>query len=251
MMKNLYFKTSYGLMAYNYLSNQKSKTLVLLHGWGISKETFESLMEVFKDKYDLLLVDFLGFGHSEEPKKVISVAQYTKTLYEIICYLDLKNICLLGHSFGGRIALEYASKYNLSELILVNSAGLSNRNLCFYLKLFKYKVKKWFYKLFNKEKYKNFVRKTASTDYKNASPKMRLVMKKILKKNQKKILKKIKCKTLIIAGVKDRIISYKDNEILKKKIKNSILIPFYHSGHFCYLDEEKKFIKEVILFLGE
>jgi hypothetical protein len=34
-------------------------------------------------------------------------------------------------------------------------------------------------------------------------------------------------------------------------LENSVLIPFYESGHFCYLEEEKKFIRELKKILSE
>ena len=62
----------------------------------------------------------------EEPKEIWHLKDYSNFAHEIVRYLDLGQFTLLGHSFGGRIAIDYALRYSkeLSALVLVSAAGV-------------------------------------------------------------------------------------------------------------------------------
>ena len=108
----------------NYLDfgNKKKDAIVLLHGWGQNIQMMQMLGEPFKKDYRIIAVDFPGFGLSPEPKSVMDVSDYTILIEELLKKLDVKEPILVGHSFGGRVSVKYASRNKVKKVILLSPA---------------------------------------------------------------------------------------------------------------------------------
>ncbi len=246
-MKDMYLKTNNGDMYYE--KKGKGEAVVFLHGWGASSKTFKEVSDFFKDDFTVYVLDFLGFGLSDEPNKAIGISDYSSHLKMLMDNEKIDNPILIGHSFGGRVAIDYASKYKTKKLILVNSAGINHHNFLYYYKLIKYKIKKFYFYLFNKEKYYELIQKSGSDDYQKASFIMRGTFKKVVNNDLRKEMKKIKTPTLLIGGVFDKAVPMKDINMMHELIEGSHLITFYRSGHFSYNDEKENFEKVVMNFI--
>lgn len=231
----------------------KGKPIILLHGWGTSRKTFTSLCEEIKSSFEVHLIDLIGFGESDEPLKPYSLDDYVLFLRDYIMRFNLVDVIILGHSFGGRIAIKYARMFNeVKKIILVDSAGIKRFNLKNKLKIIKYKfLKKWYKLTNNKKQYQKLINHSGSYDYKVASVIMKQTLSKIIKEDLKKHLKYIKKEVLIIWGKDDKVTPYKDALYLKKKLKESGLVTFENSGHFPYLENKARFNIVVKSFLEE
>ncbi|KZL63846.1 hydrolase or acyltransferase (alpha beta hydrolase superfamily) [Colletotrichum tofieldiae] len=94
--------------------------LVCFHGLGGSNETFLPLLPSLPQSFNIILVDFPGFGKSflNKAAKPITV---TGTVSDIHCLISFvqesagtskpEKIICIGHSFGAIVALHYAAKY--------------------------------------------------------------------------------------------------------------------------------------------
>ena len=102
--------------------NKNRDALVFLHGWGQNIEMMQMLGEPFKQDYRIIIIDFPGFGKSEEPKKVMNVSDYTNVVETLLKKLKIENPILIGHSFGGRVSVKFASRNNVKKLILLSPA---------------------------------------------------------------------------------------------------------------------------------
>lgn len=103
-------------------------TIVILHGWNLSAERFSSLTEEFKKiGYKVFAPDLPGFGHERAPEVAWHIDDYAGFLQEYFWKNRIKHPILIGHSFGGRVALSYAQKYpdNTATLILSGTPGFS------------------------------------------------------------------------------------------------------------------------------
>ena len=100
--------------------------IILLHGWGARKETFNKLFLHLAENFMVYVIDLPGFGETEIglPMSMDSVVDL---IYHFNLKLSIDNPILLGHSYGGRLAIIYASKYEVKKLILVASAGLNQK----------------------------------------------------------------------------------------------------------------------------
>jgi proline iminopeptidase len=108
-------------------NNPKMKLLLLNGGPGATHEYFEC-MESFmpKEGIEIIYYDQLGCGNSDNPKDTAmwSLPRYVEELEQVrqALKLDNDNFYLLGHSWGGILAAEYAFKYqnHLKGLIISN-----------------------------------------------------------------------------------------------------------------------------------
>ncbi|MDN3548113.1 proline iminopeptidase-family hydrolase [Mucilaginibacter aquaedulcis] len=106
-------------------NNPKVKVLLLNGGPGATHEYFEC-MESFlpAEGIEFIYYDQLGTGNSDNPKDTAmwSLPRYVEEVEQVrqALKLDKNNFYLLGHSWGGILALEYALKYqqNLKALII-------------------------------------------------------------------------------------------------------------------------------------
>lgn len=248
-MKEKSLKFSEGKMAY-YIAG-KGKPIIILHGWETSFSDFKNITNALKDNYQVIGLDFLGFGNSSEPNRPLTVADYSRHLRVLIKKLKIQNPTFIAHSFGGRVVINYCRDNSFSKLILVSSAGIRHRSLKRTYAIYKYKILKRIYKLFSKKKYEELIKASGSRDYKNASNVMKKTLSNVINYCVKKDLKQIKGRTYLLWGINDEETKYSDALIMKSILKNVTLIPFYHSTHFCYIEEEDKFIREVRKILKE
>lgn len=242
-MKEKYMNTKYGRVFVridNENMSMKNGVIIMLHGFGMNHKTFDNLCERFKDYY-ILRFDFLGFGKSGDPSTPMGVNDNSKLLNEIIKRnIEQNKIYLIGHSFGGRVALEYASKNKVEKLFLINAKAFKNNSIRFRINKIIYKINKTILKLFSKERYIKYIESKSSRDYKTLNTIMKKSFVKIVNYNPIRKIKKIKSDTIIIASIKDQEVKYEESIRLSKYIKNSKLYPFYNSTHFSYIEEEDK-----------
>ncbi len=219
--------------------------IILLHGWGVDISIFDSITNMLKTKYTVYAIDLPGFGKSDEPDIPYNLDDYVELLYQFIVDLDIHNPILLGHSFGGRIAIKFASLYKVNKLILVDSAGLKQKNFIkTKSKIILYKLKKKYYKITkNVIKYNDLLINSGSQDYKDASTIMKKILVNVTNEYLERYLKDITCDTLIIWGKKDDVTPYYNAIKLKKKIKNAGLVTLEGVGHFPFIESKKTFNK--------
>lgn len=239
-MSNLYYKTSDGLMYYEV--DGKGEPLVLLHGWGQTLRTFDSFVSNMKERYKIVRVDFIGFGNSDIPMRVLRLEDYVNHIKEFLKYLQINNPIILGHSFGGRVAIELSSDEIFKKVFLVSTPAFKNKSLNYYYKVCKYKILKKYYYIFNKEKYLYLINNSGSKDFKSSTHLMKGTLINIVRYDLTKSLLKNKNKIVILASVNDSEVEYKDELKMYKYLYNCDIYPFYKSNHFLYLTEEKKFI---------
>ena len=134
-------------MKINYkLIGEGKETVLFLHGWGANLNSFLFCENALKNNYKLLLVDFPGFGESEKLNNVFSVFDYALEIFKLLTKLEINNVNIVCHSFGGRVAMLLSTIFNLkvNKLVLIDAAGIKPRfNLKTKLKIFNYKLKKF------------------------------------------------------------------------------------------------------------
>lgn len=229
------------------------KILIFLHGWGNSCQSFTKQIEYFKDKYHLYLIDMPGFGKSSEPPKPYSLNDYIEVLENFIIDKQINCPILVGHSFGGRIAIKYASSKKISHLILIASAGLKKkRRTKTRFKILKYKIKKKWYQITkNYALYNYLIKNSGSSDYQNASSILKKTMIKVINEDLSKQLKKINVKTLLIWGQQDTETPIEQGEKMKKMIKGAALVVFKKGTHFVHQENEKEINKIIEDFVSD
>ncbi len=229
------------------------KKVIILHGWTYSTEKYETINELLKAKgLKTSILKVPGFTKKLYTDKAWNLDDYINWLKQILDK-EKEKVTLIGHSNGGRIALNFAVKYpqKLSNLILIDSAGIYHNELAIRLKrLFFGTLAKIGKKLTSSEKLRSLLYKmTGERDYRNASSHMRKTMVNLMKSDMSLNLEKVNVPTLIIWGEKDKTTPLSDGILLNRLIKNSkleIIKDAHHSPHFTNAQEVAKIIYEHI-----
>jgi pimeloyl-ACP methyl ester carboxylesterase len=102
--------------------------LLLIHGFGASTFTWRHIAPPLAETHRVIAVDLKGFGQSDKPfDSRYSVYDQAELLTELIESKDLRDLTLVGHSFGGGIALLLALEAKerlqgrISRLVLLDS----------------------------------------------------------------------------------------------------------------------------------
>lgn len=241
-----------------YREKGAGSALFILHGWGSSFKTWVNVQDQLAE-YGLrvIAVDLPGFGKTDEPPSYWSLGDYTDFVRELAKQLNLEKFALLGHSFGGRIAIDYAARYSedLQKLILVAAAGVVRH------KETKIAVFRVFTKVGNKvfsvpglRYFKNIISKiwykfTGENDYHKASPRMKQIMSRVLDENLRPYLPRITVPTLILWGEKDIMTPLSDAKILNEEIQNSYLHIFEGEPHALQITIPEQLSSRIAKFL--
>ena len=233
------------------------KPLLIIHGWGASSNTWMNLVEEMSGKgFQLIIPDLPGFGKSSEPDSNWGSEEYTNCILELIKRLDLKDFYLLGHSFGGGIALKIATREKVSKLILCDAAIVREERLDL-----RQKISKTISRVGSKLISKNFpgyrflekavYRLAGVNDYYRASPVMKEVFKKVINEDLSFLLDKVSCPCLIIWGGDDKATPLVDAHYMNKEIKDSELKVISGARHNPYKTHPKETAEVIINFLNK
>jgi pimeloyl-ACP methyl ester carboxylesterase len=238
----------------NYKIGGRRENFLILHGWNGSSDSWRKIIEILGIKYKVICPDLPGFGKTEIPKIPWSLNDFVEWLKEFTEKLNLKEFFLLGHSFGGRVAIKFSISYpeKIKKLILVSSAGIRQEwglkeKIIFQISKIGNAIfsKNPFFRF--KDRARNFFyRITRIKDYSKAKGVMKETMKKILEEDLLLELSKIQNETLIVWGEKDKIIPLKYALLFKEKIKNSKLEILPKIGHSPHLEDPEK-LAEVLI----
>jgi pimeloyl-ACP methyl ester carboxylesterase len=112
----------------------------MLHGLGATKASFLPTVSALSDRYRTIAVDLPGFGDSGKPLGApYDPSFFADSIVSLLDALGLETVHLLGHSMGGRAALEIAFDHpeRVDGLVLVTPslAWLRSRRWARYLRL--------------------------------------------------------------------------------------------------------------------
>ncbi len=230
----------------NYKQYGKGKDLVLLHGWGQNIAMMEPIGDYLKDYCRVTIVDLPGFGLSNEPTFPYSPYDYVEFLKKLFEEIKVDNPTLIGHSFGGRLSIIYASKYPTKKVILFGSPCVRHEYKSRKQDLLK-KLKK--VKLLN-PLVKYLKNHTGSVDYRNASPLMKDILVKTVNEDLSDCAKKINCPCLLVWGENDTAVPIEQAKELDSLLKNSSLI-ILPGTHYAYLENIERVNNIIMEFIKE
>ena len=109
---------------YQTYGNQ-GRPLVLLNGIMMSTASWKPFIEEFSQNNRLILVDFLDQGQSQRMQESYTHQIQVEVLHGVLEYLAMGPAAIMGISYGGEIAIQYALAHpeNVNRLILCNTCG--------------------------------------------------------------------------------------------------------------------------------
>ena len=229
------FLTTQGLQV-RYKIAGEGPVILILHGWGSRGDRWEKVGELLsKHNFSVVIPDLPGFGKSEEPTSPWGIEEYHNFVEEFVSTLGPKEFYLLGHSFGGGLALAYAVQHpdKVKKLFLVAAAirrkkNLRKNTLRVIAKIGKLFSLLPFYTLFRKAVYKYIIR---TSDYPYQKGIMKDIYLKIVDQDLSPLLSGVKVPTVILWGAKDDVLPLGDAYFIREHIANSQFIVFPEGDH--------------------
>lgn len=227
----------------NYISYGKGKNIIFLHGWGGSTDSFKGLADALSSEYRVTLVDFYGFGKTPHPDKALTLDDYVEGVADVMRKENMAEAVLVGHSFGGRVAVRFTRKYpgHCLKLVLIDAAGLRPR----------FSFKKTFRVLAHKfRKACGLEGLKGSEDYAALSGAMKGTFLNVIRDHTDKDLRYISSGALVLWGKRDRDTPPYMAKRFRKRIKGSISIIFPGAGHYSYLDAFYETLFAIKAYIG-
>lgn len=277
------------------------KQLIILPGWGGTKETWNNFIKIASQKYEVICLNLPCFGDAPCPNEVWGVEEYAKFVKNKIQELNLlyRNLdssvyqrkyprlsaykhggkrinadnnadlhrkkcrrpilqkpIVLGHSFGGQIAVYLAVHYPklISKLVLSGPAVIRPKNILKRIILgLIAKCGKIIFKLPVIEKFDVLIKKILyyfinSPDYIKTSGIKRDIFKKIIRQDLIYLLHKINIPTLIIWGTRDGYVPLSDGKKIARLIPNAKLEIIKNGKHGLHLQCPEKLLEVILRF---
>jgi pimeloyl-ACP methyl ester carboxylesterase len=232
--------------------------IVILHGWGLSANTFAPLAAELRKNHMIVFVpDFPGFDSRHIPTNPMTLSDYVDFLDEYMHKHNIKKPILIGHSFGGRVALKYQNNFpkKVAALVLTGTPGftpISKNKLTVFimiakvggalmslpvLNMIKDRVRLWYYYA------------VGARDFYRAEGVMRETFKNIVKEPLVECMENIRVATLLVWGEHDVIVPPAVAYQMEKVIPRARLILIAKIGHDVPFKSPKIFVASVLPWL--
>src|SRR5580704_17638060 len=241
----------------HYFEVGQGPTVILLHGLGGAKEFWLANIGALASKYHVYAIDQIGFGQSDKPLLDYRIATFTDFLYGFMQAEKIAKAAMVGNSFGGWIALDFAVQHPemVDKLVLVDAAGLPWQGplpdlnpstiagwrtlieLVFYNK--KMESDEGVMQAFTQHM-RNYDGYTIQRTVANfAQPQF-----------EHGKLASIHAATLVAWGRQDELIPLASGEKLRDGIAGAKLLVFEHCGHVPQIEKPAEFNQALLEFLG-
>jgi pimeloyl-ACP methyl ester carboxylesterase len=237
----------------------KGRCILLLHGWGASKENFSEIYHDLAGSFEVVTIDLPGFGESPAPSSDWTVGTYAELLPAFFKSIGIEEIyAVIGHSFGARVAIKALSQQLLKpeKVVLIGAAGIKHsntvRNTLFRIAA---KIGKTILKLPILSRYAESSRKrlydaAGSTDYLRSDETMKIIFQATIQEDLSGDAKLIEQPTLLIWGSEDQEAPLADARYFHSVMPNSQLKIVQEAGHFVHNEKSGKTIRWIKSFLG-
>lgn len=169
---------------------------VALHGWGRDHTDFSKAL----DGVPAIALDLPGFGATPAPPSATGTAEYARAIVPVIESLPAAPV-LIGHSFGGRLALHLATKGLASGLVLI---GVPLLRLARQRRPpMGYRLRKALRFVLGEEGVERARNRYGSADYRAASGVMRDILVAAVNESYEEFLPRLGCPTELVWGSED------------------------------------------------
>ena len=258
----------------HFVETGKGPPILFLHGLGGSWRDWSANLPAFASNYRAMAMDFPGFGESDKPEVRYSIEWLTDGVERFLQQQECDRLNLVGHSMGGLVALNLASrpKSRVKKLVITDAVRISDKSefLAYAMskKIMGADTEWEFVESFLKDQFRSMAddliekQKPQTARDLFESLKVPIIGKPLLPMTPevqmiasifdfdiRPKLASIQQPTLILWGAKDSIASPQDASFLQTKIHASTLIVFPDSGHSPMMEHPSLFNQELGKFL--
>lgn len=232
--------------------------LIILPGWGGSKKTWSGFSDKASAFFDVFVLDLPCFGDEACPTAVWGVDEYAKFVEKKLEQFSDREVVLLGHSFGGQIAVHLVAEHkNICEKLILSGAAVYRK---------KHTLKSMVFKLIAvtgnvifsmpilwkvKTKARSILYKAAdSPDYLQTSGIQRDIFKKVIREDVSCELQNISAKTLVVWGENDSYTPLAHGKKIAEQIPNSFLKIIKGGTHGLHLNTSDELLLAIREFVS-
>ena len=216
--------------------NSENPKVCLLHGWGTSGKDFNKI----ETHFDFITIDIPGFGKSVPFTKSFSPKSYADYLFKLIPEsVDV----IVGHSFGGRIAVHLSQMQNYRKIVIIASPlirKIKPNNGFSVFKLYKFMNK---LSIISDRRLDELKNKYGSEDYRKANKVLKDTLVMAVNDDLTDILPKISSKVELIYGQDDLVVPVKVGIDSSRIIPDSELTIIPDEGHNMLRSSAEKIIE--------
>ncbi len=214
-------------ISYEIVNPQAEVDFIVLHGWGSNKSLMKQFFAPYMNNFRHIYIDLPGFGNST-CSEALTTQNYATAIDLLLLELDASKDIILGHSFGGKVALLLKPKL----LVLVASAGIYiPKPLKIRAKIALFKL----LKIFGLAKFREFF---VASDAKNLSQAMYETFKSVVDEDFSDKFSNYKGKTLLCWGRDDSATPLSSAKKIEELVDGSLLV-VYDGDHYFFMNQAK------------
>jgi 3-oxoadipate enol-lactonase len=259
---------------WEYFGRGDREAVCLLNGLAMSTRSWNSFLPFLLDAHDVLLYDFLGQGRSSCEDEPYAIPAFADCLASILDVLNIPRINLMGISYGGFVALEFARLHGRRLRTLILSGILLSHEELFQryqdLSLRFYRGGRFGFELYTHYMYEKIF---AESFLRSAKPHLEPMRERFCELYENRVhclirlteaqlpffrdldtnmpaYQAIRTPTLILAGSEDRVILPAVQAKLSTILSNASFATIGGAGHMVYLEQPQRFFGLVKRFIG-
>lgn len=241
--------------------NADGVPVIFLHGITDSWHSFESVLANLPSSIHAFAISQRGHGDSERPLQNYTPKDFAADIAGFVKQKNLDRVFVVGHSMGGVNAQQFAIDYpELTKgLVIIDSDPALKNNPGmpeFYQEVLKLEgaIDRKFMDDFQKATLADPIDSTyynllVDEGIKVPSSVFKAALEGLMHVDFTEQLNQINAPAVIFWGNKDVFCTFKGQEILVNKIKNSRLIIYGNTGHALHWEEPKKFSEDLVNFI--
>ena len=118
-IKSIQYKQHTFDISYEIVNPEAKVDIIILHGWGSNKNLMKNVFAPYMSAFRHIYIDLPGFGKST-CSATLNTPDVARIVELLMIHMNASKDIILGHSFGGKVALLLEPKV----LVLVASAGI-------------------------------------------------------------------------------------------------------------------------------
>jgi pimeloyl-ACP methyl ester carboxylesterase len=220
-------------ISYEIVNPHAKIDLIVLHGWGSDKNLMKGSFSPYMDSFRHIYIDLPGFGKST-CSLTLKTSDYARIVELLMIHMNASKDIILGHSFGGKVALLLEPKI----LVLVASAGI------YIEKSFKIRAKIALFKALKIFGFAKLRSLFAAEDAKSLSEPMYQTFKNVVNEDFSYEFSDYSGKALLCWGKEDTATPLSSAEKIHALIKDSTL-KVYEGDHYFFMKHAEDVSKEI------
>ncbi len=239
---------------FSYFSKRgKGPNVLFLHGWQQDRHTWDGVVTQLQHDFTCWTLDLPGFGQNPRPTEAWSIQEYAEYVQQFIDHHKLHDVSIVGHSFGGRIAIVLGKDTeHIKQIVLYATPGFREALplRASIAQAFAKAMQKTSFGLDKTSLYKSIRNRFRSRDFRQANE-LQDIFLNTIKYDLKPSIATITVPTLLVWGEVDSEVPIAIGHAMQKAIPNSVLKTMPQCSHFAHLENPTLFSGIVRNFLLE